>query len=113
MEISRLRKVGSIGPQETRIETRIELAPGRSKEQVKTELDLRGLRLHDALEKLDAYLDAAVSQGMPHARIIHGKGTGVLRQGVWRHLASHDAIEEFDYAAHDHGGDGATEVTLA
>jgi DNA mismatch repair protein MutS2 len=96
-----------------KIETSIKLAPGRSGAAANAELDLRGLRLHDALERLDDYLDAALAQGMSHARIIHGKGTGALRQGVWRHLAGHGAIEEFDFAPRDRGGDGATEVSLA
>jgi len=113
METSRLRKAGSPAPAEVKIETSIKLAPGRSGAAANAELDLRGLRLHDALERLDDYLDAALAQGMSHARIIHGKGTGALRQGVWRHLAGHGAIEEFDFAPRDRGGDGATEVSLA
>ena len=113
MEISRLRKAGATPPSETRIETSIKLAPGRSGAPADSELDLRGLRLHDALERLDNYLDAALVQGMTRARIIHGKGTGALRQGVWHHLANHGAIDEFDFAPRDRGGDGATEVSLA
>jgi DNA mismatch repair protein MutS2 len=113
METSRLRKAGSPAPAEVKIETSIKLAPGRSGAAANAELDLRGLRLHDALERLDDYLDAALAQGMSHARIIHGKGTGALRQGVWRHLAGHGAIEKFDFAPRDRGGDGATEVSLA
>ena len=113
MEISRIRKAGRAGPGEVKIETSIKLAPGRSGAPANAELDLRGLRLHEALERLDDYLDAALAQGMTAARIIHGKGTGALRQGVWRHLANHGAIDEFDFAPRDRGGDGATEITLA
>jgi DNA mismatch repair protein MutS2 len=113
MEISRIRKAGPVGPGEVKIETSIKLAPGRSGALADAELDLRGLRLHEALERLDDYLDAALAQGMTHARIIHGKGTGALRQGVWHHLANHAAIDEFDFAPRDRGGDGATEITLA
>lgn len=113
MEISRIRKAGPAGPGEVKIETSIKLAPGRSGAPANAELDLRGLRLHEALERLDDYLDAALAQGMTAARIIHGKGTGALRQGVWRHLANHGAIDEFDFAPRDRGGDGATEITLA
>jgi DNA mismatch repair protein MutS2 len=113
MEVSRIRKAGPVGPGEVQIQTSIKLAPGRSGAPASAELDLRGMRLHEALERLDDYLDAALAQGMSAARIIHGKGTGALRQGVWRHLANHGAIDEFDFAPNDRGGDGATEITLA
>lgn len=114
MELSRLRKAGApVGPAEVKIETSIKLAPGRAGAPANAELDLRGLRLHDALERLDDYLDAALAQGMTHARIIHGKGTGALRQGVWHHLSNHGAIDEFDFAPRDRGGNGATEIRLA
>ncbi|MDA1036684.1 MAG: endonuclease MutS2, partial [Chloroflexi bacterium] len=113
IELSRLRKSGTKLPGETHIETSIKLAAGRAGSPASGEVDLRGLRLHEALERLDDYLDTALAQGMAQVRIIHGKGTGVLRQGVWRHLANHAAVSEFDFAPRDRGGDGATEVTLA
>jgi DNA mismatch repair protein MutS2 len=113
IELSRLRKSGTTLPSKTRIDTSVKLAPGRAGGPTNGELDLRGLRLHEALERLDDYLDKALAQGMAEVRIIHGKGTGVLRQGVWRHLANHDVASEFDFAPRDRGGDGATEVTLA
>lgn len=113
MELSRIRKADATGTSEPKFETRITLAPGKSGATANAELDLRGLRLSDALERLDDYLDAALAQGMTQARIIHGKGTGALRQGVWRHLSNHGAIDEFDFAPRDRGGDGATEITLA
>jgi DNA mismatch repair protein MutS2 len=112
MEVSRLRKAEA-GPRETTIETSVMLAPGRAGSPASGELDLRGMRLHEALERLDDYLDAALAQGMQQVRIVHGKGTGALRQGVWRHLAGHSAIEGYEFAPRERGGDGATEVELA
>jgi DNA mismatch repair protein MutS2 len=112
METSRLRKAGAVAPP-VHIETSIQLAPGRSGAPTQVELDLRGMRLHEAVERLDDYLDNALAQGLTHVRIIHGKGTGALRQGVWHHLANHGAIDQFDFAPSDRGGDGATEITLA
>ena len=67
----------------------------------------------EALERVDAYLDSALAQGVRHVRIVHGKGTGALRQGVWHHLASHPIGAAFDFAPPERGGDGATEVELA
>jgi len=112
METSRLRKAGTAAPP-VHIETSIKLAPGRSATPAEVELDVRGMRLYEAVERLDDYLDNALAQGLTHVRIIHGKGTGVLRKGVWGHLANHGAIDQFDFAPNDRGGDGATEITLA
>jgi len=112
IELSRLRKSGTKLPSETHIDTSIKLAVGRVGSPDSSEIDLRGLRLHEAVERLDDYLDTALARGVAQVRIIHGKGTGVLRQGVWRHLANHGAVSEFDFAPRDRGGDGATEVTL-
>ena len=96
-----------------RIETSIQLAPEKAGRVTQTELDIRGMRLHEAMERLDEYLDDSLSHGLTNVRIIHGKGTGTLRQGVWHHLANHSAVDEFDFAPRERGGDGATEVVLA
>ena len=112
METARLKKAGA-APADTRVYTSIQLAPEKAGRITQMELDLRGLRLHEALERLDSYLDDSLSHGLTHVRIIHGKGTGTLRQGVWHHLANHPTIDAFDFAPRERGGDGATEVTLA
>ena len=76
------------------------------------ELDLRGERAEDALEALDRYLEAAFLAGLPFVRIIHGKGTGKLRQVIRQalqespHVASHEAGHEKE------GGDGVTVAKL-
>jgi DNA mismatch repair protein MutS2 len=114
MELGRLRKVGAAREPEPG-RTRISLT--RSKEAPLTgpahEVDLRGLRLHEALERLDDFMDASLARGVGAVRIVHGKGTGALRSGIWRHLAGHPSVESYDYAPRDRGGDGATEVTLS
>ena len=76
------------------------------------ELDIRGRRVHECLEQVDAFLDRALRDGQDAVRIVHGKGTGALRHGVWRHLAAHQSVAAFDYAPPERGGDGATEVRL-
>ncbi|MEX2598558.1 MAG: endonuclease MutS2 [Dehalococcoidia bacterium] len=111
-ELSRLRKKGA-APEKERVHTSVRLNPSKALVGAEQEVDLRGLRLHDALERLDGFLDQALAQGVSHVRIIHGKGTGALRQGVWRHLATHSASAGFDFAPRDRGGDGATELELA
>ena len=73
-------------------------------------LDLRGQRYEEAMHQLDQYVDAALVAGYPSVTIIHGKGTGALRQGVNEYLASHPQVKSFGYSAPNAGGDGSTVV---
>ncbi len=72
------------------------------------ELDLRGQRAEDALEMLEKYLERAYLAGMPFVRIIHGKGTGVLRQEVRAALKGHEYVASFEEGLPSEGGDGVT-----
>ncbi len=76
------------------------------------ELDLRGLRADEALSRLEEFLDGAVRDGLRSVRIIHGRGTGALRQVVRDHLARHPLARSFAPEARERGGDGATAVEL-
>jgi DNA mismatch repair protein MutS2 len=76
------------------------------------ELDLRGWRVEDALPHLDKYLDDAYLASLPYARIIHGKGTGTLRQVVREALAEHPLVVSFRPGELNEGGDGVTVVKL-
>jgi DNA mismatch repair protein MutS2 len=73
-----------------------------------SELSLRGQRFEEAEKELDRYLDAAYTAGLRSARIIHGKGTGVLREMVRKELRKRKYIQRFDYAAAHEGGEGVT-----
>jgi len=79
---------------------------------IKTELDLRGLTAAEALEELDKYLDDALLAGLSTARIIHGKGTGALREAVRRYLEGHPRVSGFRDADPAQGGTGVTIVEL-
>jgi DNA mismatch repair protein MutS2 len=72
------------------------------------ELSLRGLRLDEALDRLDRYIDNAFLAGLPYVRIIHGKGTGKLREAVRKELAKHPEVERYETAQSNEGGDGVT-----
>jgi DNA mismatch repair protein MutS2 len=76
------------------------------------ELDLRGQRAEDALLMLDNYLDKAYLAGMPFVRIIHGKGTGKLRQEVRAALKEHSQVLSFEEGLPNEGGDGVTVVKI-
>ncbi|MDR1567873.1 MAG: endonuclease MutS2 [Streptococcaceae bacterium] len=77
---------------------------------VKTELDLRGKRYEEAMHEVDRYIDAALLQNYPHVRIIHGKGTGALQQGVWQYLKQNRQVKHFAFATPSAGGNGVTIV---
>ena len=77
------------------------------------ELDLRGKRVDEAVEELERYLDAAFVAGLPFVRIIHGKGTGKLRESVRQALREHPHIRSFDAGSDKEGGEGVTVVKMA
>lgn len=74
------------------------------------ELDIRGTRVEDALEKLETYLDNAYLANMPFVRIIHGKGTGRLREAVRKVLQNNPHIKSFEAGLKGEGDDGVTVV---
>ena len=76
------------------------------------ELDLRGFRAEDVAHTLDQYLDSAYLAGLPWVHIIHGKGTGVLKQVVRQFVAGHSLVNSFRRGELTEGGDGITVVTL-
>ncbi len=76
------------------------------------ELDIRGQRVDDALELLDRYVNAAYSAGLPFGRIIHGKGTGRLRQAVRGHLRHHALISKMTQGLPKEGGAGVTVIHM-
>jgi DNA mismatch repair protein MutS2 len=76
------------------------------------ELHLIGLRVEEALAVLDGFLDRALREARREVRIVHGHGTGRLRDGVRRHLQRHPAAAASRPGAPNEGGDGATVVTL-
>ena len=76
------------------------------------ELDLRGLTVDDMLIELDRYLDTAYLAGLPFVRIIHGKGTGALRQAVRDELRGHPLVGEFRAGENSEGGEGVTVAKL-
>lgn len=78
--------------------------------QVAPKLDLRGERYENALTQVDRYLDEAILAGYPSVTIIHGKGSGILRQAITKYLRKQRAVKKFEYAPANAGGNGATIV---
>jgi len=84
---------------------------GRAK-AVASSLDLRGARVEEALETLDRYLGDAVLAGLSRVMIIHGLGTGALRDAVRAEAGGHPLVKSIRPGERGEGGDGATIVEL-
>ena len=80
--------------------------------QVNAEIDLRGQLPEEALENLGKYLDDAYMAGLKRARVIHGKGTGVLRKTLQAYLKTHPLVESYQIGDYFEGGMGVTVVEL-
>jgi len=76
------------------------------------ELDLHRLTVDEALPKIDDFLNDTYRAGLHYVRIVHGKGSGVLRVEVSRYLSTHPLVKSFHAADKYSGSIGATEVEL-
>jgi DNA mismatch repair protein MutS2 len=81
-------------------------------QHISAEISLRGMTVDDALYELEKYLDQAILAGLHKIRVIHGKGTGVLRQAVQEFLRGHPVVKSAVFAEQNEGGLGATTVEL-
>jgi DNA mismatch repair protein MutS2 len=81
-------------------------------EAPEVQIDLRGWRVDDGLEEVEKYVQNAFMAGMPFVRILHGKGTGALRQAIRQQLAHNPLVKSYKSAEAKDGGDGITIVTL-
>lgn len=72
------------------------------------EMDMRGQRIDEGLEALDRYLEKAYLAGLPFVRIIHGKGTGRLRESVRAALSNSPYVERYEGGGNTEGGEGVT-----
>ena len=87
----------------------LRLARARS---VPMSLDLRGARVDEALSALDGYLNDASVAGLDRVTVIHGLGTGALRDAVRMESAGHPLVKSIRPGERGEGGDGVTVVTL-
>ena len=84
----------------------------RATRQIKLELDIRGYACDEGLPEVDTFLDNAVMSGMHLVTIIHGKGTGVLKNAVRQHLKLHPLVKSYRKGVYGEGEDGVTVVEL-
>ena len=108
LRYSKIKKASS-QPQKTR---RVSGMISNAQRQVSGEVDIRGMASDEALIELDRYIDNALVSGLESIRIIHGKGTGVLRKSVQTHLRSHKAVKTFRLGTFGEGENGVTIAEL-
>ncbi len=76
------------------------------------ECDIRGKHYEEAMEEVEKFIDNAVLHNADTVSIIHGLGSGALRQGVWESLRQNTHVAHYEYAHPDQGGFGCTVVQL-
>ncbi|MBD2848449.1 endonuclease MutS2 [Paenibacillus sp. IB182496] len=82
-------------------------------DQVRTELDLRGTNLEEAILEVDRFIDEAFLGNIGQVHIIHGKGTGTLRIGITNHLRKHKLVKSYRLGGFGEGGNGVTVAELS
>lgn len=85
---------------------------GKTERKGSLELDIRGCAIDEGIHEVDRFIDNAVMLNAGIVTIIHGKGTGLLRQGIQRHLRSHPSVKSFRNGVFGEGEDGVTVVEL-
>jgi DNA mismatch repair protein MutS2 len=77
------------------------------------EIEVRGQTLDEALPKIEKFLDDGFRAGVPRMRVVHGKGTGKMRQAVRQLLSKHPLVKGYEFAEPREGGEGVTIVEMA
>lgn len=104
-----LERLGRVKREEPRVARMVRDAIS---ETVPIEIDIRGNRVDEIGPVLDRYIEDAYLTGLPWVRIIHGKGTGALRQVVREFLRDNPAVAQYEAAGAREGGEGATVAKL-
>ncbi len=111
-DVSRLRKIGGKRTQKARV-GRVEKSGGEmSLLHAQSRIDLRGRRVDEAIDAVTRMIDEAVAANLNQVEILHGKGTGALRQAIHEYLAQRQDVESFEDAPWNQGGAGVTHVRL-
>ncbi|WP_322172632.1 endonuclease MutS2 [Acutalibacter caecimuris] len=108
--VENLRLLGEGKPEKARGRT---VTKSVSAPDASTSLDLRGQNVDEALMEVDAFIDRAARMNLPQVTIIHGKGTGVLRAAVQKHLRQCKQVKKFRLGAFGEGENGVTIAELA
>lgn len=110
VHVSTLRRVASkdVDKSITKAKTII----GSKTKTIKNEIDLRGKNIEEAILDIDKYLDDSYIASLKEVYLIHGKGTGVLRDGIKSYLKGHKHVKSYRSGKYGEGGDGVTVVEI-
>lgn len=113
VKLSRLTRVGGRRKQQVSVrqvgssDSPIAAATARSR------IDVRGMRADEAVSEVERLLDQALQTGQQRVEILHGKGTGALRQAIHEFLSGSPEVASFEDAPWNEGGEGVTYITLS
>ena len=84
----------------------------KSQRSASSEIDLRGQTIEEGIMMVDQYIDSCLLMGIKTITIIHGKGTGALRNAIQQHLKNHKAVRSFRLGVYGEGENGVTIAEL-
>ncbi len=105
-----LIRIRSKKQEQTRVQLHVSAKTDDS--PIPMELHLRGMRAEEAEAVLEKYIEDIAISGLPFARIVHGRGTGALKQMVRQILKNHPLVKSWRYGGDGEGGDGVTVINL-
>ncbi|MBR4359089.1 MAG: endonuclease MutS2 [Clostridia bacterium] len=108
--LSQLRLVDA--PKPKKQSSSVHVATGAMERTVSMSCDVRGMALDEALAEVERYLDEAVMAGLHEVTIVHGKGTGILREGIQKHLKTYPHVKSYRRGKYGEGEEGVTVVEL-
>ncbi len=108
--ISQLRRVGG---EKVKQKSSFSAQTGTATRAIRLECDVRGMALDEALPEVERFLDESVMAGLSEVSVIHGKGTGVLRAGIQKHLKTYPHVKSFRNGIYGEGEEGVTIVALS
>ncbi len=94
------------------LDTKTNISISKTSSVAKLQIDLRGMRVDEALRETEKHLDSALVSGMGFIHILHGKGTGALMEAIHEFLREQSFVTNFHFANEDQGGAGITVVEL-
>lgn len=107
-----LELVNANKPAEKQVQRHATTVQRTRDDNIRSELDLRGANLDEALIEVDRFIDEAFLGNLGQVYLIHGKGTGILRQGISEYLRKHKHIKSYRLGNYGEGGTGVTVVEL-
>lgn len=102
-------------PKKTDTKTKVKTATQRisnKSQNISTEIKLLGMTVDEAIDALDKYLDSAYLSSVSIVRVVHGKGTGLLRKGIHNYLKTHPHVKSYRLGVYGEGDTGVTIVEL-